>query len=127
MVDETKMTIRFEGRETAPFTLADLQEATRALQKRAKTPSAPEFKAVSDHTYNVSAEQLRQFIERYEQLESEKKDTSDRMKEVMGEAKATGYNTKVMRKIIALRKRKPDDIAEEESVLEIYKQALGMS
>ena len=45
----------------------------------------------------------------------------------MAEAKGRGYDTKVLRKIIALRKRKPDDIAEEEAVLELYKSALGWS
>ena len=77
-------------------------------------------------TYRVTADELRQFIERYERLESERKDLGDQQKEVMAEAKARGYDTKVMRKVIALRKREPDDIAEEEAVLEMYRQALGM-
>lgn len=76
--------------------------------------------------YNVTAEELRQFIERYEQLEAEKKDVAEQQVELMAEAKGRGYDTKVMRKVIALRKRRPDEIAEEEAVLEMYKQALGM-
>ena len=75
----------------------------------------------------VTADELRQFIERFEQLESEKKDVADQQKELMAEAKGRGYDTKVMRKVIALRKRKPDEIAEEEAVLELYKAALGMA
>ncbi|REC56641.1 DUF2312 domain-containing protein [Rhodosalinus sediminis] len=75
----------------------------------------------------VAGEELRQFIEQFEQLDAEKKDIAERQKEVMAEAKARGYDTKVMRKVIALRKREPDDIAEEEAVLEMYKAALGMS
>ncbi|HBU15024.1 MAG TPA: hypothetical protein DEF16_09590, partial [Gemmobacter sp.] len=47
-------------------------------------------------------------------------------KELMAEAKGRGYDTKVMKKVVALRKRKPDDIAEEEAILDMYKQALGM-
>ncbi|TXH93791.1 MAG: DUF2312 domain-containing protein [Pseudorhodobacter sp.] len=77
--------------------------------------------------YNVTADELRQFIERYEQLESEKKDVTEQQKELMAEAKGRGYDTKVMKKVIALRKRKPDEIAEEEAVLDMYKSALGMS
>ena len=77
--------------------------------------------------YNVTADELRQFIERFEQLESEKKDVAEQQKELMAEAKGRGYDTKVMKKVVALRKRKPDDIAEEEAVLEMYKQALGMN
>jgi len=76
--------------------------------------------------YNVTADELRQFIERYEQLEAEKKDIAEQQKEVMAEAKGRGYDTKVMRLVMSLRKRKADDIAEEESILELYKQALGM-
>ena len=82
---------------------------------------------VSDATYNVGADELRQFIERYEHLEAEKQDIADQQKEVMAEAKGRGYDTKVMRKVIALRKRDKDDLAEEEAVLEMYKAALGMA
>jgi len=77
--------------------------------------------------YAVTGDELRQFIERYEQLESEKTDIGEQQKELMAEAKGRGYDTAVMRKVIALRKRKPDEIAEEEAVLEMYKTALGMS
>ena len=77
-------------------------------------------------SYRVTADELRQFIERVERLELEKKDIAEQIKEVMAEAKGRGYDTKVMRKVIALRRREPDDIAEEEAVLEMYKQALGM-
>lgn len=78
-------------------------------------------------TYNVAAEELRSFIERFEQLEAEKKDIADAAKEVMAEAKSRGYDTKVLRKIIALRKRDANDLAEEAAVLEIYASALGMT
>lgn len=77
--------------------------------------------------YNVTADELRQFIERYEQLESEKKDIAEQQKELMAEAKGRGYDTKVMKIVIDLRKRKADDVAEEEAVLEMHKAALGMS
>jgi uncharacterized protein (UPF0335 family) len=77
-------------------------------------------------TYTVAADELRQFIERFEQLDAEKRDVAENQKELMAEAKGRGYDTKVLRKVIALRKRKPDDIAEEEAVLEMYKTALGM-
>lgn len=80
----------------------------------------------TDNSYRVTADELRQFIERMERLEAEKKDIADQQKEVMAEAKGRGYDTKVMRKVIALRKRDSDDIAEEEAVLEMYKEALGM-
>ena len=80
----------------------------------------------TNSAYNVTADELRQFIERYEQLEAEKKDVTATQKEVMAEAKGRGYDTKVMKKLIALRKRSADSIAEEEAVLDMYKAALGM-
>ena len=83
--------------------------------------------ADANDPYSVTADELRQFIERFEQLESEKKDVAEQQKELMAEAKGRGYDTKVMKKVIALRKRKPDDLAEEEAVLEVYKAALGMA
>ena len=79
-----------------------------------------------DNSYRVTADELRQFVERYERLESEKKDIADQQKEIMAEAKGRGYDTKVLRKIVALRKRDSNDIAEEEAVLAMYKEALGM-
>ena len=78
-------------------------------------------------TSDIPSDELRQFIEQFEQLEAEKQDVAERQKEVMAEAKARGYDTKVMRKVIALRKREPDDIAEEQAVLDMYCEALGMT
>ena len=81
---------------------------------------------MTEANYRVTADELRQFIERFERLEMEKKDISDQQKEVMAEAKGRGYDTKVMRIIVSLRKRDQNDIAEEEAVLDMYKEALGM-
>jgi len=82
--------------------------------------------SASDATYRVTSGELRSFVERFERLEAEKKDIAEQQKEVMAEAKSRGYDTKVLRKVIALRKRDPQDISEEEAVLELYKEALGM-
>jgi len=78
-------------------------------------------------SYRVAGEELRQFVERFERLEIEKKDISDQQKEVMIEAKSRGYDTRIMRKIVSLRKRDLEDIAEEEAILSMYKTALGMN
>ena len=78
-------------------------------------------------TYRVAGEELRQFVERFERLEIEKKDISDQQKEVMIEAKSRGYDTRIMRKIVSLRKRDLEDVAEEEAILSMYKTALGMN
>lgn len=73
-------------------------------------------------------DRLRLLIERIERLEEEKKKgIADDIKDVYAEAKAVGYDTKMMRKIIALRKMTPDDRREMEVILETYKAALGMA
>ena len=78
-------------------------------------------------SYAVTADELRQFIERYEQLESERTELADQQKELMAESKGRGYDPVVMRKLIALRKRQPEQLAEEEAILDMYKAALGMT
>jgi uncharacterized protein (UPF0335 family) len=76
--------------------------------------------------YKVTAGELRQFVERYERLEQEKKDIADQQKEVMAEARARGYDVRVLKKLIALRKKDPQEISEEEAILQLYREALGM-
>tara|TARA_B100001079_G_scaffold267965_1_gene277544 strand:- start:183 stop:437 length:255 start_codon:yes stop_codon:yes gene_type:complete len=80
----------------------------------------------SDGSYRVAADELRQFVERFENLEIEKRNIADQQKEVMAEAKSRGYDTKIMRKLVVLRKRDLQDLAEEEAILSMYKSALGM-
>ena len=80
----------------------------------------------SGETYRVTADELRQFIERFENLEIEKRNIADQQKEVMAEAKGRGYDTKILRRLVVLRKRDLQDVAEEEAVLVMYKSALGM-
>lgn len=74
----------------------------------------------------VAADQLRLLIERAERLEEEKKGISDDIKDVMAEAKSQGYDTKAIRKIMQIRKKKKEDFQHEEAVLETYMAALGM-
>lgn len=114
----------------------DTDRATATGQMRVKAPAQTEAADRSappvgnqngDQEYGIAADELRQFIEQYEQLEAEKKDIAEQQKEIMTEAKARGYDTKVMRKIIAMRKRDRDDLSEEEAILEMYKTALGMA
>ncbi|WP_294931152.1 DUF2312 domain-containing protein [uncultured Paracoccus sp.] len=80
----------------------------------------------TEESYGIAAGELRQFVERIEHLEQEKKDIAEQIKEVYSESKGRGYDTKALRAIISLRKKDKDQVAEEEAVLEIYKEALGM-
>lgn len=75
---------------------------------------------------NVAADQLRLFIERIERLEEEKKGIADDVKDVYAEAKANGYDTKTMRKVVALRKMEKHVRDEADALLETYRSALGL-
>lgn len=81
--------------------------------------SEPDEPAVDDR--------LRLLIERIERLEEEKKGIADDIKDVYAEAKAVGFDAKIMRMIVRLRKMKPDDRSEQDMILETYKNALGMA
>lgn len=80
----------------------------------------------TETSQTVAAGQLRAFIERIERLEEEKKTISDDVKDCYAEAKGSGFDTKAMRTIIRLRKKDQAEREEEESILDLYKAALGM-
>jgi uncharacterized protein (UPF0335 family) len=74
----------------------------------------------------VSSERLRSFVERIERLEEEKREVQEQVKEVFAEAKGEGFDVKVMRQVIRLRRLRPHDRSEQEELLDLYKSALGM-
>jgi len=75
----------------------------------------------------VAPDLLKSFVERIERLEEEKASIAGDVKEVYAEAKAQGFDTKVLRKVVALRKRDAAERREEEEIMDLYLQALGMS
>jgi uncharacterized protein (UPF0335 family) len=75
----------------------------------------------------VAADQLRAFVERIERLEEEKKVIADDIKDVYAEAKGNGYDTKALRKVVSDRKKEPHELEEFETVVDLYKHALGMA
>jgi len=88
---------------------------------------APKTDTIATGIDEVNAGHLRAFIERIERLEEEKKALSDDIKDVYGEAKANGFDTKIMRKIVSLRKQDRDKRMEEDTILDLYLAALGMN
>jgi uncharacterized protein (UPF0335 family) len=74
----------------------------------------------------IAGERLRSFIERIERLEEEKRTLAEDIKEVFAEAKGSGFDAKIMRQIIKIRRMDKDDLDEQETLLDIYKRALGM-
>ena len=81
---------------------------------------------ITETSQTVAAGQLRAIIERIERLEEEKKTISDDIKDVYAEAKGTGFDTKIMRQVIRLRKMEKADFQEQEAILDLYLNALGM-
>lgn len=80
----------------------------------------------SDEAYTIVADEVRSFIDRLERLEEDKKNIMEDQKLVLQEAKNKGFEPKILRKIVSLRKKDADDIATEEALLETYKKAIGM-
>ena len=83
------------------------------------------LQTTSTRTVGTTADRLRSFIMRIEKLEEDKQGIADDIKEVYGEAKGEGFDVKVLRKVIALRKKDPEERAEEEELVELYMAALG--
>ncbi len=79
-----------------------------------------------EHTHRFAKDQLKAIIERIERLEEEKKATSDDIRDVYAEAKGTGFDVKALRSIVRMRKQDTDERREEQAVLEMYMNALGM-
>lgn len=94
--------------------------------------SAKNFREINEEggaandTGGVSGQRLKAFIERVERLEEEKSALAEDIKDIMGEAKAVGFDTKTIRKVIRLRKMDKDKRDEEETLLELYKAAIGL-
>jgi uncharacterized protein (UPF0335 family) len=74
----------------------------------------------------IAGDRLKSFIERIERLEEERKTLSNDIKEVYAEAKGTGFDVKIMRQVIRIRRMDKDDLDEQETLLDIYRRALGM-
>lgn len=74
----------------------------------------------------IAGDRLKSFIERIERFEEERRALASYLKEVYAEAKGTGFDTKIMRQIVRLRRMDKDDLDEQETLLDVYKRALGM-
>ncbi|MGI9435115.1 MAG: DUF2312 domain-containing protein [Geminicoccaceae bacterium] len=94
------------------------------LNPEVEEEQEPKLQTTSTRTVGTTADRLRNFILRLERLEEDKKGIADDMKEVYGEAKGEGFDVKVLRKVIALRKKDPEERAEEEELLELYMAAI---
>lgn len=108
----------------------EISRQARGKKKQAEAPAQAEVftpaQTGNAGAHGVARDQLRAFIERIERLEEEKATIADDIKDVYGEAKGTGFDTKILRKVIQIRKQDGDERREQEAVLDTYLQALGM-
>lgn len=74
----------------------------------------------------IAADRLRSIVERIERLDEERKAIGSDIKDIFAEAKSAGFDTKVLRQLISLRKKEPADVEEQEALLDLYRRALGM-
>jgi uncharacterized protein (UPF0335 family) len=92
----------------------------------AKAAEKQAEKQADDQTYGIAADRLRSLVERIERLEEERKALAGDIKDIYGEAKSAGFDVKVLRQIIRLRRQDQAEVEEQESLLDLYKRALGM-
>ena len=101
--------------------------ALDAAQKNDAKNDAKDAKAEGKpETGGIAADRLRSLIERIERLEEERKSLGNDIKDIYSEAKSAGFDVKVIRQIIRIRKQEPADVEEQESLLDVYRRALGM-
>ena len=81
---------------------------------------------LEDNTFRVTTSELKSYVERFETLDNQKKEIQELQKDIMSEASSRGYDTRILRKLIVIRKKDPLIVSEEDAVLELYKEALGM-
>lgn len=128
MADGERITLQVAGGEQRSF--EGVEEAGEvlfgALEKQLGLKETDEDVAVRSRVEGAADRELRAFVERVERLEEDKREIAGEISEVYAEAKGRGYNAKVLRQVVALRRRKAADVAEEQAVLDLYRAALGM-
>jgi uncharacterized protein (UPF0335 family) len=116
-----------EGRAWSDGWMAEQADhAERAKQPAPAAAGHNAGKQTMADTQGITGDQLKSYIERIEKLEEEIGNLNQDKREVYSEAKANGFDTKVMRQLIQLRRKDPQDRSEQEELLHVYKRAIGM-
>ena len=98
--------------------MSDVQEPAASRQRQAESEDT--------EVGGIAVDRLRSIIERVERLEEERKALAGDIKDIFSEAKSAGFDVKVIRQLISLRKKEPSEVEEQESLLDLYRRALGM-
>ena len=99
--------------------MADIDEPRESRARQGAEPEA--------EVGGIASDRLRSIIERIERLEEERKGLADNIKDIFAEAKSAGFDVKVLRSLLTLRKKEPEEIEEQETLLDLYRRALGMT
>jgi len=99
--------------------MSDVEEEARASRARQEADPDPEVGG-------IAADRLRSIIERIERLEEERKALANDIKDIFAEAKSAGFDVKVVRQLISIRRKEPAEVEEQETLLDLYRRALGM-
>lgn len=130
-----KVTISMDGMEPITMTPAQMRRATRMLAKRERTEGQVDLEDIAGPGHNgpetaqwgnIAADRLRSLVERIERLEEERKALSCDIKDIYLEARSAGFDQKVLRALIAIRRKEPAEVEEAETLLDVYRRALGM-
>ncbi len=125
MKDDTHITIT-SGDVSVETTGAKLSELASAMNGGARMKETPEDAAVRERAYDAASYELRSFIERWESIEGERKDLGEDQAEIMKEAKGRGYDTKVIKEVIRLRKMKPGERSDWDATVQLYRDRVGV-
>ncbi len=90
------------------------------MTKEAQTPTTEETPT------NIAGDRLRSIVERIERLEEERKAIANDIKDIFSEAKSAGFDVKVIKQLIAIRRQEPAEVEEQETLLDVYRKAIGM-
>jgi uncharacterized protein (UPF0335 family) len=124
------ITIRTSDGKSVTTDPATMRKALDAVQRGGRKPKEPNLGSqVADGLApggSIAADRLRSIIERIERLEEERKALGDDIKDIYAEAKSAGFDVKVLRQLIRIRKQEPADVEEFETLLDLYRRALGM-
>ena len=124
MPDDNRATVSFNGGPEVP--LPDTKTLKRHFQEVAKKKERDVKPGTGDNSGPVAADRLRSIVERVERLDEEKRALSGDITDIMAEAKSAGFDVKVIRQLIAIRRKDAAEVEEQETLLQIYKAALGM-
>jgi uncharacterized protein (UPF0335 family) len=117
---------KHQATDASPLANAAKRSVASGLHTEERRMAQAQSKQENTEVGGIASERLRSIVERIERLEEEKKALSSDIKDIFAEAKSAGFDVKVLRAVIRLRKQEPAEVEEQETLLDLYRRALGM-